>query len=367
LAPGDAGDNVTKLSVDSKQEVTVDPSVIGIQLPDELSISGIGARESFLTQFVWNTSKVAGDHLFNIAVTPHVLARDSGTGTIYLPACAFATLPFRFWRAKMRYRFQIVASAHHKGRLRIVWDPWYVQSLEANVQLTRIVDIGNEQDIMVDVDWGQTTHYFEKWGSDTVAGGCYGTTARNAAARPFCNGVLGVYVLNDLATPNSTVNNDITINVFVSAIDLCVRAPDDLTKRGTAYAWTVQAGDDMEQMVAASSEDPGTGPATADHHFGSAPMDSHDALVYFGERVENFRQMLRRYNFHSTATFTNVNTDPGQWTMVQSDVPPVYGYNNQTLHTAGANKFNYVSYTLLDYLMPAFACMRGGMRSKYVV
>jgi hypothetical protein len=367
LAPGDAGDNVTKLTVDSKQEVTVDTGVIGIQLPDELSIPGIAARESYLTQFTWTTAAVAGDLLFNAAVTPHALVRNTSDGTLYLPACAFAVLPFRFWRCKMRYRFQVVASAHHKGRLRFVWDPLYVQSLEANVQLTRVVDISNDQDVTIDIDWGQTQHYFEKWGTDTLAGSCYGTAARTASAVPFANGVLGVYVLNDLATPNSTVNNDVVVNVFISAVDLEVRDPQPLVNRGTSYAWTVQAGEDAVASHTDGSEDVGAGPATADHNLGNAPEDDHIALVYFGERIENFRQILRRYNFHSTAVFTNVNTDPALWTMVQSDVPPVFGYNNQTLHTSGANKFNYVNYTLLDYLMPAFCCMRGGMRSKYVV
>lgn len=35
--------------------------------------------------------------------------------------------------------------------------------------------------------------------------------------------------------------------------------------------------------------------------------------------------------------------------------------------TVGAKKFNYVSTTLLQYLMPAFACVRGSQRAKFVV
>jgi hypothetical protein len=44
----------------------------------------------------------------------------------------------------------------------------------------------------------------------------------------FGNGVIGVYVVNELTTPNSTIDNNIEINVFVSmGDDFEVFVPDD--------------------------------------------------------------------------------------------------------------------------------------------
>lgn len=364
LAPGDAGDNVQKLTVDSKQELTVDPSIIGIDLPDELSVAGIAARESYLTSFTWATTKVAGDLLWNARVNP--MLNQKVASVYYFPACAFATIPFEYWRGKMRFRFQIVASAYHKGRLRLVWDPLYVQTLESNIQYTDIIDISTQRDVTVEVDWGQSRHYLPVI-SASVGSGSH-TTAAIGTADASSNGVLGVYVFNDLATPNSTINNDIQINVFVSMVDQQVAAPVDFTGFTNSYSATVQAGEEDTAME--TGNEPGCGSATSMITMGSAVGDSNEFAVYFGERVSSFRELLHRYNFYgSLATNNATPTAPALWKVVLPQVPIPYGYNSFSWHTTtvGAKKFNYVSTTLLQYLMPAFACVRGSQRAKFVV
>lgn len=364
LAPASAGDNVSKLSVDSKQEVTIDPNVIGADLPDELSIASIAARESFLTPFPWTTARTAGELLWTTRVTP-LIGASVGT-TRYLPACAFAVWPFSYWRCKMRYRLQIVASSYHKGRLRIVWDPSYVQSLESNVQFSRIVDISEERDITVEVDWGQPQHFLPVSGISALST-IWRTTPQFTGASPAYNGVFSVYVLNDLATPNSTVNNDISVNVFVSAVDLQVTVPSGLGNLVSSYAATVQAGDMEEGMM--DGNEPGCGPATSTHQMGQNVDDSNDMQVYFGERVVSFRQLLKRYALHSSFLIANTSaTIPAVWTPIFSDVPVAYGYNDYALHSPTVvGKFSYVTGTVLQWLMPAFVAMRGSQRSKYVV
>lgn len=362
LAPSNAGDNVAKLSVDIKQEVTVDPNVIGADLPDEMSICGIAARESYLTPFPWTTARIAGNHLWSARVTPFIGVTSGSLR--YLPACAFAVYPFDYWRCKMRYRFQIVASAYHKGRLLIVWDPVYVQSLETNIQFSRIIDISEERDVTIEVEWGQSQHFLDVPGIASLSP--FSTTAF-ATSDATTNGVLGVYVLNDLATPNSAVNNDIAINVYVSAVDLQVAQPTSLANLTNSYAATVQAGD-MDASDNSGNE-PGCGPAKAQHVMGEDADNLRDMLVYFGERIVSFRQLLKRYNFHSSFVIANVSTtEHAIWAPAFTDVAAPYGYNNITLHTTtAAGKFNYTSQTMLSYLMPAFVAMRGAHRSKYVV
>lgn len=365
LAPSNAGDNVSKLSVDAKQEVTVDPNVIGASLPDELSIAGIAARESFLTPVPWTTARIAGDMLWTSRVCP-VLNVASGS-VRYLPACNFAVHPFRFWRGKMRYRIQIVASAYHKGRLRLVWDPAYIESVESNIQFTRIVDIAEERDITVEIDWGQTQHFLTV-PSLTSGSALWRNTTQFGSQNSNCNGVFSVYVLNDLATPNSTVNNDIAMNVYVSCNDLQVAVPEGTSTFVNSYAATVQAGD-MDMAMGDGSNEPGCGVASADQVLGSDPDDPNDMSVYFGERIVSFRQLLKRYNLHSSFLIANTSaTIPALWAPTFSDVPFYYGYNNLALHSPTVpGKFSYVQNTMLHWLMPAFAAMRGSMRSKYVV
>lgn len=364
LAPGDAGDNSQKVTVDSKQELTIDPNVMGLSLPDELNIASMAARESYLTTFAWTTAKTSGDFLFNSYVDPSVCV--GSLGTFYLPACTFATVPFDFWRGRMRFRFQIVASGHHKGRLRFVYDPMVVQSVESNVQYTRFVDISTERDIVMEVDWSQADHYRPVLGFQTGAT-YHRSTTPFVGVSNTSNGVLAVYVVNDLATPNSTVNNDISINVFVSCEDLEVASPSNLPIGITnGYTATVQAG---EEAVTSGSSEPGCGPSAPMTTFGAATKDTHDFEVYFGERVVNFRELLHRYVLHSSLTVANSSAGaPSFWQINLPKTPVQFGYNTQTLHTTtAAKKFNYVRQTMLAYLMTAFVGMRGSQRSKYVV
>lgn len=364
LAPGDAGDNTQKLTVDSKQELTIDPNVIGLALEDELNIAGIAARESYLTTFAWTTARASGDMLFTARVNPS-LCVNSG-GEYFVPAAAFATMPFQWWRGRVRFRFQIVASAHHKGRLRILFDPSRIQSVESNVQYTRFVDISQERDFSVEIDWAQKAKFLQ---TPSIGTGFthYRTTVPYPDIDPGSNGAMAVYVLNDLATPNSTVNNDISINVYVSTEDLEVASPAFLyTTMTNTYTATVQAGE--EASMANDMPDAGCGAPDSDDRIGSSTADEHKFEVYFGEKIVNFRQLLHRYTFHSSYTTVNPAAGaPAVWNLATPMVPIPYGYNSKSVHTTTAGgKFNYVHITYIQFLMQAFAAMRGSHRSKYV-
>lgn len=366
LAPSDAGDNAQKLTYDSKQEVSVDPNIIGIDLPDELSIASLAAKEAWLTSFPWTTAAAAGTHLWNIRVTPSLVRFTSPN--YYIPACSFATHPFKYWRGKMRYRFQVVCSDYHKGRLRIVWDPVYVQTLESNVQMTHIVDISTERDVTIEVDWGQTAHYLP---CKTLNNGIVYNTIALASSDAESNGVLGVYVMNDLATPNSVANNDIAVNVFVSMVDAHVAAPVDRSVTETnPYSWVPQAGEDGSDGVD-HYDDPGCDPCEPTTTMGKNSDTPEDALVYFGENILSMRQLLKRYVRHSTVLIPSPAsaTIASTWTAQLPDFPPYYGYNSVAMHTnvAGTSKVNYVTTTWLHYLVPAFVAVKGSHRTKYVV
>lgn len=367
LALTDAPDVVAKLTVDSKQELAIDPRIMGLDLPDELGISSIAARESYLTSFAWTTTAVAGNLLWNTRVTPYVC----GVATnYYLPACMFAAAPFYYWRGKMQYRFQIVSSDYHRGRIRLVWDPNAVATLESNIQYTRVIDISTEKDVTVEVDWGQPQAYCTP-SSFAASGSNYGTTTLAASTTEATNGVLAMYVLNDLATPNSVVNNDITVNVFVSCNDMQVAYPLELPNYINTYSATVQAGEEaVGETDAAMGGNMPCAEGPASHSMGDDADTDQLPLVYYGERILSFRTLLRRYNLHSSIVvpLNSSATAYGTWGATLPCFPPYAGYNSTTMHvdTAGTAKYNYVQQTLLAYLVPAFVAVRGSMRSKYV-
>jgi hypothetical protein len=145
-------DPSTKLSLDIKQELTVDPRITGIGGADELDIRSIAMRESYLTQFTWGTATPTETMLWNCRVNP--VLHDTMISEFHLTPAAHVSLPFRLWRGSMEFRFQVVSSGFHKGRLAIAYDPNYFQSAEYNIQYTRIVDISEEKDFTVKIGWG---------------------------------------------------------------------------------------------------------------------------------------------------------------------------------------------------------------------
>jgi len=358
MAVCDGGDNATKLTVDSKQELSIDPRICGVDTGDEMVISSIAARPAFTTQFLWTTAKVKDDLLFNIRVNP--LTYLYLAPYFYLPACAFAAVPFKMWRGTMKYRFQVVASAYHKGRLLITWDPNFsTVAPETNVVYSRIVDLAEERDFTIDVGMGQTRSFLPARALSATP--VYSTT-RYATSSQTDNGVLSVFVLNSLATPNTVANNDITVNVFTSMECAEFGNPCEAIYKNMAY----QAGFEEGESDAAPPSESQPINATL-----NPCTDSPDInLVYFGESIVSFRTLLKRYSLHSYVFRPppTTATDRVSWSVNLPDKPLARGTYPTGIHTSvAATPCNYVTTGILQYLEPAFLCQRGSYRSKYVV
>jgi len=219
LANTNVPDTSNKLSVDVKQELTIDPRVVGLSDKDELNIKHLAMKESYLTTFQWLTSNTPENRLFNCVVTP-LLYDVAATSSveIHLTPMAFATIPFKYWRGSLNYRFQFACSNYHKGRVRIVYEPANVVNNEYNVVYSHIVDLAVEQDFTLRIGWGSKWPFLQSSAVDNIQTH-FSKTDPVISNDVFHNGVVSVYVLNTLTTPNSVVDNDIGVNVYVSASD----------------------------------------------------------------------------------------------------------------------------------------------------
>lgn len=361
FAPTDAEDFSQKLTVDSKNELSLDPSILGYNNGDELTISHLTGIESYITSAPWTAAASAGSLLWNTYVTPAVSATDATY--YYLPATHFAVRPFQYWRGCVKYRFQVVCSSYHRGRLLITWDPLYSTAFEPNVQITRVVDITEEKDFTVCVGWGHPKHYLAVDNVVTSATN-YGTAAK-VTSNPNSNGVLSVSVLNELATPSSVVS-DISLLVFVSMEDAEVAAPTTEVLLYDNYHITPQALEDEAGVK--SNPDPEGSDLTVVCH--EVKDDAHINLVYFGEHVPSLRPLVHRYNFNSSVMYKPTAADEfTTWSMYQNDYPLYYGYDtvaNTLSTTSTAKHVNFTRNSLMNWLMPAFAGVRGSIRSKYI-
>lgn len=372
LANYNTSDNVAKLSLDCKQELSIDPTIVGVSPGDELAISALVTKESYLTTFTWAVSTAGGTALFGTRVGPVARVDTSIPVKYYLPAHTYATMPFKYWRGSIVYRFQIVASGFHKGRMLLVWDPRaQVTAPETNVQYSKIVDLAEERDFTFEVGWGADTTYLNvPYLTSLAAYNNTGTITTVDATESF-NGVLSVYVLNELSTPNSAVNNDIQINVFVSGCeDYKVSVPTDVNINQLAPITSLVPQSGTYEEVVTEQKNAPTNEAAKETFAMCQPLVSDADSVYFGETVVSLRQLMRRYSLWSSLSGV-VNAARHVQTLRMPDFPAHRGYSAlgavAYVGAGGAGNYNPSFTTILQYLAPAYLGMRGGIRHKVVL
>jgi putative salt-induced outer membrane protein YdiY len=110
------------------------------------------------------------------------------------------------------------------------YDPHIANSTDVSTGFSRIIDISEERDFTIDVGWGVHNNYCETQHPATYAQPFVvgNTLMPNTVWEGISNGFLTVTVLNDLTVPNSEVNNDIAINVYISTgEDIEFQGPND--------------------------------------------------------------------------------------------------------------------------------------------
>lgn len=369
MANTNVADTSVKMTLDCKQETTVDSRVMGLSGKDELAIKSIACRESYLTTFAWDVDSTTEQLLWNSYVNPMTWDSVGADNEIHLPACAFAALPFDAWRGTMNFRFQIVASSFHKGRLKITYDPYFQQSNEYNVCYTHIIDIANERDFTVSMGWGQGKSMLNVATPSGTSTLFDTTSALSPDTNNQHNGIISVYVVNELAVPNTTVNNDIEVNVYVSAgDDIEFYDPSSDTMRDVTW-FTPQIGLLEPQIGEVDDHSPAeSAPMKLESIDEMAatvnPTDMTDA-VYYGDPITSFRQCLKRYNYHRFRAKPLIGYTLSNFRL--NDFPDYRGFAPDAVdQPLAGNPFNYAKTTLVNYLTPAFVCRRGGMRWKYV-
>jgi hypothetical protein len=362
-------DTTQKLTLDDKQELTIDPRIAGLGGEDSMSLKKIASTESFLTSFDWAVGTAPGTLLWNGRVDPCTFAYD-GVSKYHLPACCVAALPFKYWTGTLKFRFQIMSSAYHKGRLKVSYDPNWVANEEFNTMYTRVVDLASETDFTISVSNGQDVTLLEHHlpGIDSVTQ-LYSTT--RYVSKEEGNGVIAVSILNELTTPNSTVNNDVTVNVYVSAgDDFEVYVP---TEDFAHFVYKPQSG--LEPMVPQSGEEVvpdsfGSEQDKPEHDTGESigpTIDSLDKVstVFTGESVKSFRQILKRYNLHSalgalTSGDRLIYLNTAYFPFLRGNVT---GAKDST---ALAAPYNYCNTLLLHWVVNCFSGWRGSIRTKLI-
>lgn len=357
--PNDAN----KLTVDAKQELSVDPRTVGLDPTDQMTIKHVACTESFLTSYAWDVGTVPETLLWQCVVDPSVHRLVSGER--HFPAPCFAVYPFKYWRGSMRFRFQVVCSNYHKGRLKVVYDPeGGIGDAEYNTAYTTIVDISDEQDFTVDVGWGQAFTWRQHRNTNGHLNQGSSSLGYTSSTVDYGNGTISVYVVNELAVPNTVTNNDISINVMVSMLDdFEVSVPTDgyYSRLRLSTSSNLVAPQAMEIV-------PHGGETTHITQMANkTTLDDPSSLFHFGEAVGSFRTILKRY---CLSEFMVPQGGAGRklmrYTRPHFPMTPGYIPENTSVGAPNFNTqfgiFNYTCMTPMRYISCAYAGMRGGVR-----
>lgn len=363
LAATDIGIPIEKATLDSKNELSIDPQICGVETDDELMISKFVGRESYIARTTWAASDVEDALLYNFVVTPGLLSRENAGGSseamYYTPMCMVQDA-FAYWRGDIEFRFKFLCSQYHRGRVKISWDPIGDLGNTAettSMVYTKIVDIAKCSDITFRVPYTQPTAYLNTTASHQFT--VHGTSPMGTSGSgDYGNGILTLRVLTQQTSPVASA--DITVAMFVKgASNLEFADPNTIDDQFSPYA--VQS-----QEIAYDAGD------TETYNLGVEESQADDAIntVYMGESVMSLRTLMRRTTFHAYYPFNRTyfaGDDITRYLSVLPRLPVLPGYDVNGPFTAnelvgvGTYAYNYVHWTFLSWFLQCFVGNRGSV------
>lgn len=296
LCTTDDPTNLTVLAMDHRNELSIDPRIIGLSGEDEMTYSYINSREAYIGSTTWNSADTSNTNLLRLQVTP--MAHLDGTtlgeqgGTINLvqmsPSCHLG-LVHRYWTGTIKYRFQVIASQYHRGRIRIRFDPSGLETKDDVLQINSVFDISVDSNISFEAPYMATTGWLE---TDPDATFLPGTTfaARGGALGAFNSesqsGLITIEVLNELGSPDYT--SDVTILVYMDCTNVRFALPQAIPNL------SMQLGGSMFTLQSLSTADDAPDP----RYESVAPIPCttamNDGSMYMGEVLTNIRSLMHR-------------------------------------------------------------------------
>lgn len=349
---------IQKLTLDPKAEISVDPRIVNLSGRDELNINYLTSKWSTLTTKTWAASDVPQTELLILPVDPLIrsITTSGSIGTtvvtIHTPLSYFTSM-FSKWRGDIIFKFKVIASKYHRGKLKISFDPFGNRGAAdyTNVIFTQIIDITNDTEIeftvpyMQESTWSSVgTNLLESWNFST-GGGIDFVPGQN-------NGVLSLQVLTPLSSPQAAPTCTILASIR-GGPNFEVAVPRDFGQYRTPL--TLQSGE-----VTVGKQHP------------------QEYLVNFGENITSLRQVMSRSTF-SQRFYPNADATldaPGiaDSLLVLSRFPHPKGYDlnapllAESLVTASTNKFyTFSEFHPINYVSACFAGVRGSIQDMYVI
>lgn len=352
-----------KLALDPKTELSIDPTPFGVKGHDELAMSFLKKKESYFGTALWSTTGLSDDLILSIRVTPDlkisediigIAAAVVGKRTNMTPLSHVGAL-FENWRGSLKFRFKVIGTKYHKGRLKISYDPIFnisATNVDTNIVYNHIMDLGETDEVTITVPYHQELGWFR---TDTDSSSNNWSTTALATRFPSDNGTMSVRIYNTLEAP---VSSTVRILVYVSAGDdfEFANPSGGVTSTGTAI---------LPSLFALQSEE------VHEVHFGTPVIpDENRYGLNFGESVHSLRKLLHRmvimdtvplpvgtvsaYNVYRKGLMRmpyspGFNNDPGAWPTLANGVV-----------TAGSKKYSFNTMHPMTWVTSMYIGFRGG-------
>lgn len=358
MASTDIGTPVEKLTLDAKNELSVDASVVSVSADDEMNISAIVQKESYIWTATWTSANVTNDSLFFTKVTPRLIRSETpatiyGTALYYTPM-AHVSEAFEYWRGSIIFRIKIICTKYHRGRLRINWDPHGAIGVTGDYTTevyTKVVDITKETDVEFVVPYTQETSYLNvhKFYGHNMA-----TTSNNPPNNLYENGVLTLRVLSAQTSPVTSA--DIKVLIFAKGgPDLEFAGPSSINNKLSYYADLVVESGDYDH-------DP------TSLHLGQYPckVDPNINLIYMGESIKSIRSLVRRTGMYFRALAPAVGSATAiyelETTLSRCPLYPGFdtnGINGAVSSDASDKTYNFTNWHYVTWFSPCYIGERG--------
>jgi len=340
-------DTTKKIALDPKQELSVDPSALAIN-DDQMALSAIYQRPSYFTSFAWSPEdQPLVTSLFKCAVNPAVITRYIYLAQIFKQptALAYAAAPFQYWRGSITYRFEVVCSKFHRGKVMVLFEPNISQStlidaaISLNKQYSKVVDIQQLQDFELTVEWASPFSWLKV---PTATDAQYVWENFSSLLTGFANGYINVTPFTKL---QSNDDSSVYINAYVYSKHIEFNG---LTTTNLPTQRNFVVAQSMEIETQAMEEMP--------LNVSSASMD-HISEHYFGETPKSFRALLKRYVTENIYIHNALSSTIWGARFDAPIYPPIQ-------RKYDAIKDSDATTTLYDYLRYAYMGMKGGVKYR---
>lgn len=332
----DVLDNTDNIGLCSTNSVHVNPSFSGVNV-DELDIANFASRFGHFRTLIWSDVQTSGTSLLTLEITPasFVSAHGVPASTNYTPVAYLSTL-FRYWRGSFVFRFTIVRTEFHSGRIQVSFNPIFNRSpalatfASTDFQYRDIIDIRETSSFSIAVPYTSPCLFLP-------------TDEEDPFALVDFSGILEVYVVDPLVAPDS-VSSAVIITVEVCAgPDIEFSVPKAISIMPVIDVVPQMADFDCSMFTKSIGNT-------------SVPSKStHASSLCIGEKISNLRTLLKRYT-----SISNSDSLTGGLNSFVLRPKAIQWYDS------GSTNLTNNAPDLYGHLGAIFALNRGGVRIKYV-